>query len=107
MIKFMVVLYKRPDLSAEAFRKYLFDVHAPMAMELPGLQRCVYNLVATDAKRKHPGWHAIAELYFDDWDSMEGAWASPEGDTATRDLEAFTDLSRTTWSVMEETVLKA
>lgn len=107
MLKFIVVLCKRPELSAEAFRKYLLDIHAPMAVKLPGLKRCVYDLVATDPKRKHPGWHAIAELYFDDWSSMEAAWASPEGEVATKDLESFADLSRTTWSVTEERILKA
>ena len=106
MVKFMVVLYKRPDLNV-GFEKYFLDVHGPMALKLPGLQRCVYNVVANDPRRKHPGWDAIAELYFEDWDSMEAAWASPEGEAATKDLEAFADLSRTTWSVVNETILKA
>ncbi len=33
---------------------------------------------------------------------MEAAWASPEGKAATGDLEAFVNLSRTTWSIVEE-----
>jgi uncharacterized protein (TIGR02118 family) len=107
VVKFMVVLYKRSDLDTTSFEKYLLDVHGPLALKVPGLKRCIYNLVASDPRRKHPGWHAIVELYFDDWDSMERAWASPEGQAVTNDLEAFTDLSRTTWSVTEEKILKA
>jgi len=42
------------------------------------------------------------ELYFDDWKSMEAAWATPEGQAATADVKEFADLSRTNWSVVEE-----
>lgn len=39
MLKFMVVLYKRPEMSSEEFRRYLRDVHGPLAKNLPGLRR--------------------------------------------------------------------
>jgi len=102
MLKFVVVLYKRPDLSEEQFRNYLRNVHGKMAQRLPGLKRYVQNYVAADPARTPPGWHAIVELYFEDWEAMEAAWRSQEGIAATQDLEAFADLSRTTWSVVEE-----
>ena len=35
---------------------------------------------------EHPGWDAIVELYFDDRDSMEAAWASPQGAASDADL---------------------
>ena len=104
MLKFIVVLYRRSDLSVEEFQNYLKDVHGPMAEQLPGLRRYLHNYVTPDPNRKHPGWDAIVELYFDDWASMETAWRSPEGEAATADLEAFADLTRTTWSVVEEVV---
>ena len=44
----------------------------------------------------------IVELYFDDRDAMEAAWASPEGSASDADLPAFAALTRTTWSVVEE-----
>jgi hypothetical protein len=43
-------------------------------------------------------------FYFDNWQAMEEAWATPEGQRATNDLEAFVDLSQTTWSPVEEAV---
>ncbi len=79
MLKFMVVVCKRPDMSGEEFRRYLRDVHGPLAKKLPGLKRYVQNFVAPDAKRKPPAWDAVIELYFEDRVSMEAAWASPEG----------------------------
>jgi uncharacterized protein (TIGR02118 family) len=102
MLKFMVVLYRKPGMTEEEFHRFLREVHGPMALKIPGLRRYVQNHVVPDTKRKHPGWGAIVELYFDDWESMEAAWATREGEAATADIAEFTDLSRTTWSVVEE-----
>lgn len=102
MIKFVVVLYRRPELTGEEFRRHLEKIHGPLAMNLPGLKKYVQNYVADDPKRKAPGWDAIIELWFDDWQAMEAAWASPAGAASDADLPAFADLSRTTWSVVEE-----
>ncbi len=105
MLKFMVVLYRRPDLTAEQFRRHLEQVHAPLAKNLPGLKQYKQNHVVPDATRKSPGWDAIVELYFEDWASMEAAWASPQGAASDADLPAFADLTCTTWSVVEEITL--
>src|SRR5437868_6820180 len=93
MVKFMVVLCRRPDLSVEEFRTNLRTIHGPMAERIPGLKRYVQNHVTRDPSRKHPGWDAIVELYWDDRESMEAAWRSPEGRAATKHLEDFVDLS--------------
>jgi uncharacterized protein (TIGR02118 family) len=102
MLKFMVVLYKRPDLSEADFRRHREQVHGPLARNLPGLRRYIQNHRRTDVNRKHPGWDAIVELYFDDWDALEAAWASREGAASDADLPAFVDMRRSTWSVVEE-----
>jgi uncharacterized protein (TIGR02118 family) len=107
MIKFMVVLYRRPDLTPEQFRRHLQEIHAPLAQNLPGLRKYVQNFVCSDPKRKPPGWDAVVELYFDDRSSMEAAWASPQGAASDADLPAFADLTRTSWSAVDEiTVLE-
>ena len=54
MIKFMVVLHRRPDLSESAFQAYLRDVHGPMAEAIPHLLHYTQNFVAPDDTRKHP-----------------------------------------------------
>lgn len=102
MLKFMVVLYKRPELTGAEFRRHLEQVHGALARGLPSLRKYVQNHVCADPKRKAPGWDAIIELYFDDWATMEAAWASPQGAASDADLPAFADLTRTTWSVVEE-----
>ena len=107
MVKFMVVLYRRPDVSVEEFRANLRQIHGPMAERIPGLRRYVQNHVADDPSRTHPGWDAIVELSWDDWESMEAGWRSPEGVAATRHLEDFADLARSTWSVVDEDVRRS
>lgn len=102
MLKFMVILYRRPDLAPAEFRRHLEEIHGPLAMNLPGLRRYIQNYVSPDPTRKSPAWDAIVELYFDDWPSMEAAWASPQGAASDADLPAFADLTRTSWSVVEE-----
>jgi uncharacterized protein (TIGR02118 family) len=102
VIKFSVVLYRRPDVSAERFHAILRKEHGAMAEQLPGLRRYVQNHVSADPNRKHPGWDAVVELYWDDWASMEAAWRSTQGQRSTEHLADFVDLSRTTWSVVDE-----
>jgi uncharacterized protein (TIGR02118 family) len=104
MVKFVVVLYRRPDLTPDAFFRNLRDEHGPLAEQLPGLRRYIQNHVVPDPKREHPGWDAVVEFYWDDRDWMEAAWAAPEGLAATAHLETLADPARTTWSVVEEHV---
>ncbi|SRR5579871_194037 len=105
MVKFMVVLFRRPDLTADQFRRHLEDVHAPLADVLPGLKMYRQNYAVGSLNRKHPGWDAIVELYFESREAMEAAWESPQGAASDADLPLFADLSRTTWSVVEEVTL--
>ena len=102
MIKFMVVIYRKPELTFEQFRAHLENVHAPFVRNLPGVRKYLQNYVSPDPKRKRPEWDAIVEVYFDSWEAMEAAWATPHGSASDADLPLFADLTRTTWSVVEE-----
>ena len=101
VLKFVVMLCKRPDFSEEKFREFFREVHRPLALEIPGLLRHVVNFPAADPARKPPQWDAIVELYFEGREAMEAAWRSPEGAAATRDLQEFADLTRSSWSIVE------
>jgi uncharacterized protein (TIGR02118 family) len=104
MLKFVVVLYRRPDLAPEQFHAILRGEHAALAERLPGLRRYVQNHVVPDPNRAHPGWDGVVELWWDDWEAMEAAWKSEAGQRATNHLPEFADLSRSTWSVVGEDV---
>jgi uncharacterized protein (TIGR02118 family) len=105
MLKFMVVLYRRPDMTADEFRHHLRHVHGPLAIKLPGLRKYVQNHPAVVSKRKPPAWDAIVELYFEDHSALQAAWAGPEGAASDADLPLFVDLERSSWSVVEEVSL--
>src|ERR1035441_9424690 len=100
MLKFMVVR-ATPSPKGREFRRHLQEIHGPLAKALPGVRKYIQDFVVADPRRT-PGWDAIIELYFDDWPSMEAAWASPQGAASDADLPAFADLSRTTWSASDE-----
>ena len=104
MLKFVAVLYRKPDLTVERFREILRGEHRALAERLPGLRRYVQNHVVTDPDRKHPNWDAVVELSWDDQPGMEAAWKTPEGRRATDHLAEFVDLSRSSWSIVEEDV---
>jgi uncharacterized protein (TIGR02118 family) len=101
MLKFMVVLYRRQELTPAEFRRHMQEIHGPLARKLPGLKRYKQNYACEDPTRQ-PGWDAIVELYFDSWEAMEAAWASLQGAASDADLPLFADMSRTSWSVVEE-----
>ena len=102
----MVVLYRKADLTVGLFRQHLETIHSKLAQNLPGLKRYRQNYVLADVRRKHPGWDAIVELYFENREVMEAAWASPQGAASDADLPLFADMSRTTWSVVEEVTVR-
>jgi uncharacterized protein (TIGR02118 family) len=91
-------------MAREDFSAFLRTAHGNLARRLPGLKRYVQNHVVEDSKRQPPAWDAVIELYWESQEEMEAAWASPEGAAATADLEAFADLSRSSWSIVEEIV---
>jgi uncharacterized protein (TIGR02118 family) len=102
MLKFVVVVRRRSDWTHEEFRDYFIRVHEQLAVKIPGLRCYKQNFPAHDPKRQSPAWDCVVELYFDNKDAMEIAWATPEGEAATADLEVFADLKQTTWSIVDE-----
>jgi uncharacterized protein (TIGR02118 family) len=101
----MVVLYRRPGMSAEEFHHHLRHVNGPLAAKMPGLRKYVQNYPAVDPRRKPHEWDAIVELHFEDHSALEAAWAGPEGAASDADLPLFIDLERSSWSVVEEVSL--
>ena len=102
MLKFMVVLYRRPELTPQEFRRHLEQIHAPLVKTLPGIRKYAQNYVLPDLNRKAPAWDAIVEIYFDTYEAMQAAWDTPQGRASDADLPAFADLTRTTWSIVDE-----
>lgn len=86
MVK-LIALYRNPE-NVEAFDSHYFQVHTPLVRKMPGLKKLEVTRI-TGAPIGDTKFHMMAEMYFDDQDSMNAAAASPEGKAATKDLMGF------------------
>jgi uncharacterized protein (TIGR02118 family) len=89
MFKMMILLRKRENMSDGEFSKYFLEVHAPLAKKMPLLRKYVVNLVKPPPNRE-PDFSGVAELWFDDTESMKKAFAASEGQATQKDSEKFT-----------------
>ena len=102
MIKVIILLPRRSDMSPEAFARYTQEQHLPLVTQLPGLHRLVVNRVLPDPNGPPPAYDAIAEDWFDDLAAMGAAFASPEGQAVLADAPNFLDMSRLQVLAVEE-----
>jgi uncharacterized protein (TIGR02118 family) len=91
MLKVLVVLYKRPELTWGEFRRYWKEDHGRLARQIPGLRRYVHNDALIEGKPPY----GVAELWFDDQAAMDAAMSSSHGKAALNDLGNFCDEART------------
>ena len=84
----LVVLYGSPQDPA-AFDAHYTQTHAPLAQEIPGLQRFDHGHVLGSADGSEPPYYYMAELYFDDPDALTSGFASAEGQAAGADVATF------------------
>jgi uncharacterized protein (TIGR02118 family) len=80
----MVVIYRMPKDPA-AFDAHYFEVHVPLAKQLPGLRK--YEVsgrpIVTPAGDPEP--YLIGTLYFDDLAAIRRAFATAEGQACAAD----------------------
>ena len=76
MLKQLSIFRRREDLSQGAFRNYWRNRHPEVVTRLPGIRRYVQNHV-TAVLRGDPVWDGIAEVWFDDIQSMRANVVSP------------------------------
>lgn len=87
MIRYVVVLPRRVDISAAEFRRRWIDEHGPLAASLPGLIRGeLLPSVDPDA-----GYGGVGILYFEDVESLDRALASDEARRLRDHTATFAD----------------
>lgn len=74
----MVVIYRTPADPA-AFDEHYFNVHIPMAKQLPGLRRYEVSRRPILTPAGDPEPYLIGTLYFDDLAAIRTAFATPLG----------------------------
>lgn len=96
MLKVLVVLQRKEGTSREEFRRYWSDIHGPIGMRMPKVQRYVQNHVLADGAP----FDGVAEMWFDSPVDMQAAFTSDAAAEAARDTENF--LSGTQVVMVEE-----
>jgi uncharacterized protein (TIGR02118 family) len=106
MVKLVYCISKKSGLSDEAFFSYWKEVHGAIGARIPGLRRLVQSRRVNVAGDKfQPDFDGMAELWFDDVESLLHARQSPEWRASHEDEANFIDHSRTAYFVSEEHVL--
>lgn len=80
MFKAMILLTRRGDMTHEEFAQWWLDDHAPLARQLPGVREIRFNEVLDG-----DGVDGITELWFDDRESFESAYATEIGRSVAQD----------------------
>jgi uncharacterized protein (TIGR02118 family) len=84
--KAVILLSRRDDMTHEQFRAWWLEEHAPLAAQLPGVRRIVFNDVAADVA--DAGVDGVSELWFDDEAAFTAAYATDLGKQVAADSMA-------------------
>jgi len=84
----MVVIYRTPK-DVEAFNRHYFDIHIPLAKKLPGLRKYEVSHGPVAMLAGSADVYLIGTVYFDDFETMKKAFASPEGQACAADRRIY------------------
>lgn len=94
MTKVIFILHRRDDIDRETFlREWSGDQHISIAKKIPGLRKVVQNHPVPDPSQDAPACDGIAELWFDNSDTMQHAFESPEWTAAIEDGKRYADFA--------------
>lgn len=103
MIKLVYCITKKPDMSDEAFFHYWKNIHGPIATRVPGLRKLVQShRITIPNARRAPDFDGMAELWFDDLDTLQAARTSPEWRALNDDEPNFIDGNKVAIFISEE-----
>ncbi|MEI8239328.1 MAG: EthD family reductase [Actinomycetota bacterium] len=86
--KAVILLRRRDDMSAEEFRRWWLHEHAPLAAQLPGVRRIVFNAAVDDPPGGADDVDGVSELWFDSEADFVAAYATELGQQVAADSMA-------------------
>ena len=109
MIKSISLLTRKQELTHEQFMKHWVEIHAPLAHAVPGLRRYVQSHIVEERKRADiPSTDVdvdgIAELWYDNRESMAAAMATPAAKALHADGALFIGRIKS-WTAEEYAVI--
>ena len=106
MIKLVYCISKKPGLTDEEFFRYWEKVHGPIGARIPHLRKLVQShrvLIPGDSQTAD--FDGMAELWFEDMESLRAARRSPEWKASTEDEVNFVDANKVAYFVSHERVI--
>jgi uncharacterized protein (TIGR02118 family) len=81
MIKAVILLKRRDDMSLADFSDWMLKEHVPLALKLEGLKRYQVNIA------REPGgdYDGVSELWFDSEEAMLAAYGTEHGKAVAAD----------------------
>jgi len=80
--KAMIMLTRRLDMTHEEFVQWWTTEHAPLARQLPGVRRIVFNVIEQTEDSPCDG---VAELWFDTREDFTAAYETDLGQSVAAD----------------------
>jgi uncharacterized protein (TIGR02118 family) len=93
-VKQFSLVRRRPDLPVDEFRRYWWEVHGPLAVELPGLVRYV-QCVTTDGiyrAGREPDADGVTVVWFESFEAMRATPGTAALQAVIDDQAAFLDV---------------
>ncbi len=107
MVKAIYFFKRKPGMSVDQFRTYWRNQHAELVRKVPDVRRYVQSPTLDSGYRKHePLYDGVAELWYDDVDTMRRIAQLPVSSAALADDANFMDMSTTAFLLTEEVVQK-
>ena len=109
MIKSISLLTRKPGWTHEQFVRHWVEIHAPLAHAVPGLRRYVQAHIVEERRRPDVPpldveIDGIAELWYDDRESMAAALPTPAAKALHADGALFIGRIKT-YTVEEKVVI--
>src|SRR5438046_7395561 len=105
VIKLIYCITKKAGMTDPEFFNYWRNIHGPIGARIPGLRRLVQSHRVATGNDCPPDYDGIAELWFDDMQSLSAARQSAEWKASTEDEANFIDPTRVASVLAEEYVI--
>ena len=81
MFKAVILLTRKDGMTRDEFRAWMLERHSPLARQLPGLRRLVFNIVEND----DAPYDGVSELWFDTREAFDAAYTTEIGKAVAGD----------------------
>jgi len=108
MIKLIVAIHRRPDMTVKDFQGYWRNNHACLVRENPATKRYIRKYVQchtrlSEYEQGEAAFDGTAEIWFDSVEDKDAFFSDPDYLKSVQPDEAlFADMSRTVFFVTEE-----